>query len=337
MKAALPGRRLAAAVALFAAALLLLAAAPAAAEPGEENGVPNTLLGQLDVAAAAYNDAKAVYDASKARQTGLDAKLQETELRLTILQSQVGSVANAAYRGSRLNLTAALLDSGTPETLLRSAMTVHYLTVRDDAKLREYNNFKKEYADRRKAIDTELALQEQQFREMERRKNDAAKALAAAGGGGLVNGVPVPVATAAQAPRNANGSWPPQSCSVKDPTTSSCLTPRMLHAYNEARKAGFTRFTGCYRGGSFGEHPKGRACDFSAHSDGFRNYSAAGGDRTYGDRLAGWCVGNAGRIGVLYVIWYRNIWFPGLGWRVYRSGGSDPASAHTNHVHLSVQ
>ena len=45
---------------------------------------------------------------------------------------------------------------------------------------------------------------------------------------------------------------------------------------------------------------------------------------------------NASRLGVLYVIWFRQIWMPGTGWRSY-SGSGSPSAAHTNHVHLSVQ
>ena len=44
---------------------------------------------------------------------------------------------------------------------------------------------------------------------------------------------------------------------------------------------------------------------------------------------------NADRLGVLYVIWYRQIWMPGTGWRAY-SGSGGPQRDHTNHVHLSV-
>jgi hypothetical protein len=108
-----------------------------------------------------------------------------------------------------------------------------------------------------------------------------------------------------------------------------------VHAYQEARLAGFTRYTACFRHQSFGEHPKGRACDFSVTPGGFAGTSATGGDKAYGDRLAGWLMANASRLGVLYVIWYRQIWFPGLGWRTYTRCGGDAASCHTNHVHLS--
>jgi hypothetical protein len=110
----------------------------------------------------------------------------------------------------------------------------------------------------------------------------------------------------------------------------------MLHAYQEARKAGFTHYTKCYRSGSSGEHPLGRACDFSANATTFVDAAATGADKTYGDRLAAWCIANADRIAVLYVIWYKRIWLPGSGWRSY-SGDGTPAGDHYNHVHLSVQ
>jgi hypothetical protein len=110
----------------------------------------------------------------------------------------------------------------------------------------------------------------------------------------------------------------------------------MLHAYGEAQIFGFTRYTSCYRSGDFGEHPLGRACDFAASPNGFGG-SAVGNDKIYGDRLASFFVHNANALGVHYVIWYREIWFPGTGWRAYGSAGSDPASAHTNHVHVSIR
>jgi hypothetical protein len=327
-------------VALLAAALLPLGGLPAKAEPGqdasgEDAGGALTLRDALDVSARAYNEAKAILDASTARQAEIDGRLRELELRLTVLQSQVGSTANAAYRGSKFNLTSALLDK-SPDNLLRGVTTVTYLAWRDDQQLRDYNQARRDYSTQRKALEAEIRLQEEQTRQMEKRKNQAATALAAAGGGGYVNGVAVPLPSAKAAPRNPDGSWPKETCSIDDPTTTGCVTPRTLHALQEARLAGFTRYTACFRPGDRFEHPKGRACDFSATAGGFQNASATGGDKAYGDRLAGWCVANASRLGVLYVIWYRMIWHPGLGWKSYSSGGSDPASSHTNHVHLSM-
>jgi hypothetical protein len=103
----------------------------------------------------------------------------------------------------------------------------------------------------------------------------------------------------------------------------------------EAKKAGFNHYVSCYRPGGSGEHPKGRACDFAANAAGFAG-TATGSDREYGNRLAAWCLANASRLGVLYVIWFRQIWLPGIGWRAYHGDGS-PSGDHTNHVHLSME
>ena len=137
------------------------------------------------------------------------------------------------------------------------------------------------------------------------------------------------------APRNSDGSWPKESCTINDPTTSGCITPRLLNAYQQSRAAGFKRYTSCFSERSSGEHPKGRACDHAAAAGGFKNANASGGDRTYGNNLAAYFVKNASRLGVLYVIWFRQIWMPGTGWRAY-SGSGGPSATHTNHVHLSV-
>jgi peptidoglycan hydrolase CwlO-like protein len=144
-------------------------------------------------------------------------------------------------------------------------------------------------------------------------------------------------AVPAPAPRRPDGSLAPESCNQDDPTTSGCLTPRTLHALKQTQAAGFNRFVSCYRSQEDGgEHPRGRACDFAAQTSGFGGV-ATGGDRDYGNRLAAWYVANAQRLGVLYVIWFKQIWLPSTGWRAYTNGNGDPSSDHTNHVHLSVQ
>jgi peptidoglycan DL-endopeptidase CwlO len=102
------------------------------------------------------------------------------------------------------------------------------------------------------------------------------------------------------------------------------------HAYKEVKKAGFTRFVGCYRSGGPYEHPKGQACDWSLQSSGFSNAHTRD-QRLYGNNLTAFLVRNADRLGVMYVIWYAQIWLPATGWRSY-SG----ASAHKDHVHMSI-
>ncbi len=141
--------------------------------------------------------------------------------------------------------------------------------------------------------------------------------------------------SAVPAPRNPDGSWPEDTCSIRpDPTTGSgCITPRLLHLIQQATTAGFGE-PGCYRVDDHGEHPRGRACDWMMTSGG----DATGSQKARGDAMTAWAVANADRLGVMYVIWYRMIWTPAEGWHAYNNpwGDDDPSGWHTNHVHISI-
>ena len=141
--------------------------------------------------------------------------------------------------------------------------------------------------------------------------------------------------TAEPAPRNPDGSWPTEGCTIRpDPTTGrGCLTPRTGHLVTQSAAAGYPR-PGCYRDGDRGEHPKGRACDWMMTSGG----EASGSQKARGDQMAAWAVANADRLGLMYVIWFRKVWTRAEGWHDYDNpwGADDPSGWHTNHVHISV-
>jgi hypothetical protein len=299
-----------------------------------EGGTP-LLRDVLEAAGRDFVAAKARFNTSTRRQQQLTAQLAEARRRLDALSAEVGQIAALAYRTGRLGPVSALLNSASPDQLLQRAAAVELLTIRDDRKLHELNTVRESATRAKTAIDVEARQQQRQLAIMSARKREAERALVAVGGastGGYVNATS-PVAKAA--PRNADGSWPGQSCTVDDPTTSGCITARMLNAWQAARTARFDHFVSCFRSGGPFEHPKGRACDFAAAKKTFGGV-ASGADRIYGNNLAAFFVRNADRLGVLYVIWFKQIWFPATGWSAYLSGGGDPASDHTNHVHLSV-
>lgn len=311
------------------------APAPAHADPGSPDGTYAALQTQLDAAVRAYNDATGRLAVAQQRQAELTAQARETRRQLDELTAQANATVSAAYKGGRLTGIVALLDSVSAGDFLDRATLLEVELRGEDRTLRKLNDTQQRYVEQLAAIDTEVRTQQAAVLAMDQKRKEIEKALATAGsqpstgfGGGS--------ATATPAPRNPDGSWPRESCSVKDPTTSGCLTPRTLHALQEARKAGFTRYTACFRNGTWGEHPLGRACDFAAHSTGFLDAAATGDDKAYGDRLAAWFLANANRLAVLYVIWYRQIWLPATGWRSYHGDGT-PAGDHLNHVHLSVQ
>ncbi|WP_172899571.1 coiled-coil domain-containing protein [Micromonospora echinaurantiaca] len=322
-------------IALLAAVALLfgLGAVPAYAEPNE--GGTKKLRDALEATAKAHLEAKAKLDNSKRRQKALVGELTGLELRLGELTEQVAEVAAQSYRVGRLTPASMLLNSASPVAFLERAANLDLMAQRDGKRLRELAEARQQAQEAKIALDTEVREQQKQLAVMAKKKKEAEAALAAVSGGGSGGFSGASSTSAKPAPRNPDGSWPSESCSVNDPTTSGCITPRTLNALQQTKAAGYKRYVSCYRSGGSGEHPKGRACDFSAAAGGFEDRTATGGDKAYGDSLAAWHVRNASRLGVLYVIWYRQIWHPGTGWRSY-SGGGSPAADHTNHVHLSM-
>ncbi|KKJ94355.1 hypothetical protein [Micromonospora sp. HK10] len=329
-------------LALLAATALLLGAglatagpAAAAPSPSPDEGGTKQLRAALDAAARGHIEAKNRLDNSKRRQAALTGQLKQLDVRLVELTAQVGEVAAQSYRVGRLTAVSMLLASSSPNAFVKRAAELDVMAQRDSKRLRDLNEAKTEATQTKLALDAEVREQQKQLAVLARKKRDAEVALAkvsSGSGAGFGGGS----ASAKPAPRNPDGSWPSESCSVNDPTPADgCITPRTLHMLQQAQAAGYKRYVSCHRSGGDGEHPKGRACDFAAATSGFKDVSATGGDKAYGDRLATWAKNNANRLGIMYVIWYRQIWMPNTGWRSY-SGGGSPAADHTNHVHISM-
>jgi peptidoglycan DL-endopeptidase CwlO len=323
--------------------ILALLPVPAFAQPDEEDGNESLAKLRENLAAAAEGLIKAESDlaASKSQQAEAQKQLQAAEADITRVKDRVADYAVAAYQSGRLRPINILLRSSGPGDVLGRAQMLDTMSRSDIERLTVMADAKQRAADAKATIDSSVAAQTTAAQEMAKRKVAAERALAAArvvrsNPGIDSSGIPI----ANPAPRNSNGSWPPQGCTLNDPTTSGCITGRTLHALNEAKRVGFTWYVSCFRPGNRYEHPKGRACDFAAFPNGFENRSATGANRNYGDRLAAFFVKNASALGVMYVVWFCQIWQYGVGWHRYNSAGSNcgdaPAGDHTNHVHLSV-
>ncbi|MEU4480699.1 hypothetical protein AB0F68_21985 [Micromonospora sp. NPDC023966] len=311
-----------------------------AAAPGDDEGGTPALRAQLDAASKGWLEARTALNRSVTRQQQLTAQLKTVNAELTVRDAKVGEIAGVAYRAGRMGTAAALLDSSSPQGFMDRAAALEQVAAHEDRALRDLIETRDEATRTQDALTGEIQEQRKQVAVMAKRKQQAERALevankrASSSGGGSVQGTSS--ANAKPAPRNADGSWPPESCSVNDPTPADgCITPRTLHALQQAKAAGFTRYVSCHRPSGSGEHPKGRACDFAAQKDGFGGV-ATGGDKTYGNNLAAYFIRNADALAVLYVIWYKQIWLPSSGWKAYSGGNGDPSSDHTNHVHLSV-
>lgn len=94
----------------------------------------------------------------------------------------------------------------------------------------------------------------------------------------------------------------------------------------------------CYRDGTWGEHPQGRACDLIMTSP--LNRMPTDEYLKHGWEQARWLVANADRYGVYYVIWQEQIWTStrrAEGWRPYtRYPNGSLTEKHYDHIHVSV-
>nr|GID88557.1 hypothetical protein Ade03nite_74810 [Actinoplanes derwentensis] len=336
-------RRLAALLALFVAACGLVvaptaasAAPPLLAAPGDSGddgeGGSGTLIEQLEKASSGYVKAKKQLKTSKDQQVKLVAEIKRLDSEVGPKQDTLDMLATQAYTAGRAGTMATLLSSDSAEGFLGRAETLALVATDQNRAIEDIKSTLDTQQKAKVALDLTIKDQTKQVTVMAKQKTNAEAALKAANQGAASSATSTgDSADAAPAP-SGSGS----GCSETDPTgTGGCLTPRTLHALNQAKAAGFTRFTKCWRTQNSGEHPKGRACDFSAEKGTFGG-DATGSDKTYGNNLANYFIHNADSLDVLYVIWYRRIWLPSSGWKSYSGAGGDPSSDHTNHVHLSV-
>ncbi|MYS39639.1 hypothetical protein K388_06960 [Streptomyces sp. KhCrAH-43] len=160
------------------------------------------------------------------------------------------------------------------------------------------------------------------------------------GGGG-----PVPVTVTLPGPPIAYRGRA-SGCTFSDPTGGDCLTGSTAHGHKEILKK-WPRWhggIGCQTPrAEGGEHPLGRACDYTPGTLGTR---ASGTALAQGWALAAWLRKNSSALHVQYVIWQGRIWSINHpedqnGWgRPYEHGLNDPHSVtggHYDHVHVTYK
>lgn len=323
---------------LVATAVLFAPATPAGAAPRPappptaDEGDEDKLLGDLlDDTGYRFVQAKNTYDDAVKKQLEASIKVRAAEEARDKLLPAAGRVASQSYRTGNLSAMGFLLDSDSSESFMKRAISLDEMNEMNDKTLHELNVQVAAVAAAKAERDRQIQAAQDSLQRMQDQRNAAEKAFTLIGGPTVTKGfVTAKSPTADPAARSANGTFSRESCSVDDPTTNGCITPRTLHMYKEVRKAGFKRFVGCHRNGGPFEHPKGRACDWSLQRSGFAPWHN---DDTfkYGNDLMAFLVRNADRLGILYVIWNRMIWFPTRGWSRYHG-----PSAHIDHVHVSM-
>jgi hypothetical protein len=356
-------RRLAIIVATASLSVLSLAP-PAAAQPVDPpaddpivfEGGTRALRDQLDETQSAWLDAKVALDASVARQQELEATLIDVREQIEVQTADLGRVAYVAFITAGHTGLSSLVNSGPLDELLDGMGLLDMLATRETTLIQALIATRARAHAAQVDIDRETATQDELLVEMDTRKQQAQLAVCRAAGGcaaedeGTFTAASSHVAQAA--PRNANGSWPAEyiprdrpgypfvieRAVTGHPYRPDPITPRLAHMIRQAKAAGFTRYVTCFRHEeNGGEHPRGRACDFGLGGGPTGGNSVRGSGKSYGDQLAAFLIFNAERLGVLYIVWYRQIWLVSTGrWRYY-SGCCDPSSMHTDHVHVSIR
>ena len=239
----------------------------------------------------------------------------------------MGEMAAAAYQASGFTAVAGVLTTGSSEGFLDGITLLSAVATHETNMVRQLLSTRDEANAAKAAIECrDRTCSRRRWPRWRRASSRRSRRSGPVGGGQATGGFNASSSVvAAAAPRNANGTWSPESRSVYEPASGGYITPRTAHAKAQAQAAGFTAHVSCYRPlEDGGEHPRGRACDFSAGSGG----DATGAARTYGNSLAAFFLFNADRLGVLYVIWYRQIWLPSSGWRTYYGCCDSSSRAH---------
>lgn len=132
-------------------------------------------------------------------------------------------------------------------------------------------------------------------------------------------------------------------CSPDPKPGVEAFRAQVMGAYPWTGDFGISR--ACHIGGQ-SEHKEGRAWDWAVSASSERDRSAVSDlfDWLFSKDRFGNGNARARRVGVMYLIWNRRIWFPGSGWRTYcvqrRRGCISPSDGgvrhpHTDHVHFS--
>lgn len=284
------------------AAIAMLAAcmaAPAAAAPADPDARLRELTKQADDLEKRYRGT--ILDLEEARRKAQQATTRVKRLRtqLRTARRKLVEFAQLAYMGGAVDGVHLFAANGDPGTLA----TVTYLALHRAERLKNVQRLLDEQRKAAAKAEAEIEKLRKQIKELQSKRSEVERLLRRFG--------------------------------FQTPDAGTGLTPRMITVRNAIlRRFPLPHGYGCLRPGDPGEHGKGRACDFMVSSGG-RMPDATGLAR--GDAIAQWCIQNARRYGIMYIIWKQRYYDlrTGSGWRPMADRGSVTAN-HWDHVHVSV-
>ena len=218
--------------------------------------------------------------------------------------SPAARLATASYEGSPPDQALAFFAGGDPQQVLGKSATIDYLAQQRDARDQQLHRLMVAGDRARTAAQAKVAGLRQMVASLAGQQKQVKRLL--------------------------------DKCRPQSPTIGDSITPRMRGVRDEVdRRFGPFSAIGCYRPGSDGEHPLGRACDFMLSTGGVM---PAASWIQKGYDIAAWAQANASRLGIMYIIYRQRIWdvrMPSSGWVPMENRGSITAN-HYDHVHISV-
>jgi hypothetical protein len=302
-------------VAAVAVACSLLATSARAAAPAAlardggllQAGSP-TPLDQLEAQAAElskkYRGQLDVLSGAKADAEAAETHVQALDRQVDAEHRRLARLATASYEGSAPDQALAFFAGGDPQQVLGRSATIDYLAQQRDARDEQLHRLMVAGESARQAAQAKVAELQRMLASLAGQQDRVKHLLA---------------------------QFRPQS-----PVIGDSITPRMREVRDEVdRRFGPFSAIGCYRPGSDGEHPLGRACDFMLSTGGVMPAAAS---VQKGYDIAAWAQANASRLGIMYIIYRQRIWdvrMPSSGWVPMENRGSITAN-HYDHVHISV-
>jgi hypothetical protein len=302
-------------VAAVAVACSLLATSARAAAPAAlardggllQAGSP-TPLDQLEAQAAElskkYRGQLDVLSGAKADAEAAETRVQALDRQVDAEHRRLARLATASYEGSAPDQALAFFAGGDPQQVLGRSATIDYLAQQRDARDEQLHRLMVAGESARQAAQAKVAELQRMLASLAGQQDRVKHLLA---------------------------QFRPQS-----PVIGDSITPRMREVRDEVdRRFGPFSAIGCYRPGSDGEHPLGRACDFMLSTGGVMPAAAS---VQKGYDIAAWAQANASRLGIMYIIYRQRIWdvrMPSSGWVPMENRGSITAN-HYDHVHISV-
>jgi hypothetical protein len=270
---------------------------------------------KVDKLIGEYNAKRVALAEAQRKERAAADSLTKAEEELKRASAQVAEIAQLSYQGGERGLADMLFAPS-----IDGAALVEQLAAEQAAHLEGYTDARDR---KRKAADQAAKLTDEIRGDAEELTDQRKEAESLIGEIEKKLDQLVPVASG----RRGNGTWAPEL-----PTGSDNITPRTRLMREEIKERFDLPFSvGCFRAGSFGEHPLGRACDFMMSTGGSM---PSAGSLALGDQIAEWALQNQGKLGVKYVIWKQRI-NHGSGWRGMSDRGSVTEN-HWDHVHISM-